>query len=341
MGLLDNSGNTVIIAEISANHGGSFEKAKRLIVESANAGADYVKLQTYKPDTITVKGKDSRFIIESGLWKGYNLYDLYAKAMTPWEWHKPLFDYAKEVGIKLFSSPFDETAVKFLEQAINPELYKIASFELNHYPLLQEIGKTCKPVIASIGVSSDKVIEKGIECLKVTGCPEITLLHCVSEYPANPEDFYLREMPFIKEKYQTEYGLSDHSAGHLVAVAATALGASVIEKHITLDRKDDSIDGKFSMLPDEFSEMVKAVRSTSKILGNDATSKNISEESLFYRRSILVSQEIKRGDRLTEGNIRIARPGDGLCPSKWSEVLGKRASIDMDIGHPLSMENII
>ena len=341
MVLIDCHKNPVVIAEISGNHGGSYEKAKRLLDESAKAGADYVKLQTYKPETITVNGKDSRFRIKSGLWKGYNLHDLYRKAMTPWEWHKPLFDYAQKIGIKLFSSPFDETAVQFLEQEIDPELYKIASFELNHYPLLQEIGKTCKPVIASIGVSSDEVIEKGINCLKVSGCPEIVLLHCVSEYPANPEDFYLREMPFIKEKFQTKYGLSDHSAGHLVAVAATALGASVIEKHITLDRKDDSIDGKFSMLPDEFAEMVKAVRTTAKTLGKDGGSKKISDGSVFYKRSILVSQEIKRGDRLTDGNIRIARPGDGLCPSKWLEVIGKRASIDMEIGHPLSMDNII
>ena len=339
MVLIDSHKNPVVIAEISGNHGGSYEKAKRLLDESTKAGADYVKLQTYKPETITVNGKDSRFRIKSGLWKGYNLHDLYSKAMTPWEWHKPLFDYAHKIGIKLFSSPFDETAVQFLEQEIDPELYKIASFELNHYPLLQEIGKTCKPVIASIGVSSDEVIEKGINCLKVAGCPEIVLLHCVSEYPANPEDFYLREMPFIKEKYQTNYGLSDHSTGHLVAVAATALGASVIEKHITLDREDDSIDGKFSMLPDEFAEMVKAVRATAKTLGEDGKSKNISKQSVFYKRSILVSQEIKRGDRFTKENIRIARPGDGLCPSKWSEVLGKRALIDMEIGHPLSMED--
>ena len=208
MVLLDSHEKPVVIAEISGNHGGSLEKAKSLVDESAKAGADYVKLQTYKPETITVKGKDSRFRIKSGLWKGYNLHDLYSKAMTPWEWHKPLFDYAEKIGIKLFSSPFDETAVQFLEQEIDPELYKIASFELNHYPLLQEIGKTRKPVIASIGVSSYEVIEKGINCLRGAGCPEIILLHCVSEYPAKPEDFYLREMPLIKEKYQTHYGYS-------------------------------------------------------------------------------------------------------------------------------------
>ncbi len=330
----------VIIAEISGNHGGSFEKAKSLILESAKAGADYVKLQTFKPDTITVRGKDSRFEIQSGLWAGYRLHDLYAKAMTPWEWHKPLFKYAQEVGVILFSSPFDETAVSFLEEEINPPLYKVASFELNHFPMLKEIGETRKPVIASCGVSCDDTVNKAIDCLSSCGCPEITLLHCVSEYPAEPDDFFLREMPQIKDKFQTRFGLSDHSSGYLVAVTATSLGASVIEKHITLDREKESIDGGFSMLPGEFAEMVRAVRSTSKILGLEGRSKKVSKESAFFKRSILVCRAVKAGDELTEGNIRIARPGDGLCPSQWDHVLGKRAVRALDVGHPLSLLDI-
>ena len=340
MGLLKNFEQPTLIAEISGNHGGSYEKAKALIYASAEAGADLVKLQTYKPETITVRGKDGRFLINSGLWKGYRLHDLYAKAMTPWEWHKPLFEYAQELGVALISSPFDETAVEFLEGTINPVLYKVASFELNHFPMLKKIGETQKPVIASIGVSKEDTILQAIDCLNTTGCPEITLLHCVSEYPAKPESFFLREMPEIKNKYQTNFGLSDHSSGHLVAVAATALGASVIEKHITLDRNEDSIDGQFSMLPQEFAEMVDAVRATAKSMGSISKSKKISKESAFYKRSILVSKDIRMGERLSESNIRIARPGDGLCPSLWFEILGKMTVRDLPVGHPLSLDDI-
>jgi pseudaminic acid synthase len=340
MGLLKNFNQPIIIAEISGNHGGSFEKAKALILESAKAGADYVKLQTYKPETITVEGKDSRFKIKSGLWEGYRLPELYAKAMTPWEWHRPLFEYAQEVGIALFSSPFDESAVRFLEKEINPPMHKVASFELNHFPMLKEIGITGKPVIASVGVSTENEVFQAIDCLMSSGCPEITLLHCVSEYPAKQEDFFLSEMPRIKEKFQTRFGLSDHSQGHLVAVTATALGASVIEKHITLDREEHSIDGGFSMLPDEFAEMVNAVRSTVNILGCHGKSKEVSKESAFFKRSILVSKDIKAGDSLSQENIRIARPGDGLCPSHWEKVLGKRVLRNLSVGHPLSLEDI-
>jgi pseudaminic acid synthase len=340
MGLLKDFNQPIIIAEISGNHGGSFEKAKALILESAKAGADYVKLQTYKPETITVGGKDSRFKIKSGLWEGYRLPELYAKAMTPWEWHRPLFEYAQEVGIALFSSPFDESAVRFLEKEINPPMHKVASFELNHFPMLKEIGITGKPVIASVGVSTENEVFQAIDCLMSSGCPEITLLHCVSEYPAKQEDFFLSEMPRIKEKFQTRFGLSDHSQGHLVAVTATALGASVIEKHITLDREEHSIDGGFSMLPDEFAEMVNAVRSTVNILGCHGKSKEVSKESAFFKRSILVSKDIKAGDSLSQENIRIARPGDGLCPSHWEKVLGKRVLRNLCVGHPLSLEDI-
>ena len=340
MGLLKDFNQPIIIAEISGNHGGSFEKAKALILESAKAGADYVKLQTYKPETITVEGKDSRFKIKSGLWEGYRLPELYAKAMTPWEWHRPLFEYAQKVGIALFSSPFDESAVRFLEQEINPPMHKVASFELNHFPMLKEIGITGKPVIASVGVSTENEVFQAIDCLMSSGCPEITLLHCVSEYPAKQEDFFLSEMPRIKEKFQTRFGLSDHSQGHLVAVTATALGASVIEKHITLDREEHSIDGGFSMLPDEFAEMVNAVRSTVNILGCHGKSKEVSKESAFFKRSILVSKDIKAGDSLSQENIRIARPGDGLCPSHWEKVLGKRVLRNLCVGHPLSLEDI-
>ena len=338
---LEISNKPLVVAEISGNHGGSLEKAKTLINECAKAGADMVKLQTFKPETITVKGEDSRFLIQSGLWKGYRLHELYEKAMTPWEWHGPLAEHARFVGIPLFSSPFDETAVDFIEKEIDPPLYKIASFELNHFPLLLKVAKTQKPVIASIGVSSDIIISKALQCLKNGGCPSITLLHCVSEYPAKIREFFLREMPLIRQRFGTEYGISDHSRGHLVAVAATALGASVIEKHFTLDRNEDSIDGAFSMLPHEFSEMVDAVRLTKGAIGDPEQKKEISAESRFYKRSILVSAMIHEGDVLSAENLRIARPGDGMCPSMWDSVLGKKALRDLSTGHPLQLRDFV
>ena len=331
----------IVIAEISGNHGGSLEKAITLIEESAKAGADLVKLQTYKPETITVEGNDSRFKISKGLWKGNTLHELYAKAMTPWEWHKTLALQARRIGITLFSSPFDQSAVKFLESEIDPPFYKIASFELNHYPMLQEIGKTSKPVFASIGVSDDETIKNALDILYKSGCPSITLLHCVSEYPARVDEFFLREMPEIKEKFNVEYGLSDHSPGHVVAVTATALGAKVIEKHITLDRSSDSIDGRFSMLPHEFKTMVDAVKLASEALGKRGGKKQISSDASFYKRSILVSREIQAGEKLTPANLRIARPGDGMCPSLWSEVLNKKAKKNLSVGHPLSHQDLV
>lgn len=337
---LDSLNNPLIIAEISGNHGGSLEKAKALIEASHISGADMVKLQTFKPETITVDGKDSRFLIKKGLWKGLRLHDLYQKAMTPWEWHEPLARHAQNIGIPLFSSPFDETAVDFLESSINPPLYKVASFELNHFPLLNKIGKTQKPVIASIGVSGKDIIGKALQCLHQAGCPKVTLLHCVSEYPAEPDDFFLREMPLIRENYNTDFGISDHSIGHYVAVAATALGATVIEKHFTLDRDVDSIDGAFSMLPTEFAKMVNAVHLTKRAMGLDREKKAISPDTAFYKRSILVCENISKGERFSESNIRIARPGDGMCPSKWSYVIGQKSSRDLVIGHPLSVDDI-
>ena len=326
----------LIIAELSGNHGGSLDKALRMVDQSADAGADMVKIQTYKPETMTVKGLDTRFEISSGLWRGYRLHDLYESAMTPWDWHKKLSERALANGISLFSSPFDETAVQFLEDEINPPLYKIASFELNHFPLLRAVAQTRKPVIASTGVSSEKMIKQALDCLREEGCPSVTLLHCVSEYPANPEDFCLHEMPNLKRLFDTDFGLSDHSSGHLIAVAATSLGAGVIEKHFSLDREVESIDGAFSMLPEEFKEMVHAVRLTKVALGQVGREKKISAEAAFFKRSILVSQLVHVGETLSVKNLRIARPGDGLCPSKWDSVLGKKAVRTLPVGHPLS-----
>ena len=341
--LSDSSVPPLIVAELSGNHGGDLDKALELVDRAAQSGADAIKLQTYKPDTITVDGRDDRFLLKEGLWAGKYLSELYELAMTPWEWHGPLAERASRHGLPLFSSPFDESAVDFLEDVIFPQVYKIASFELNHFPLLRKIARTGKPVLASVGVSTDGEIERALDELRENGCPEIILLHCVSEYPAKPEDFHLQFMPELGERHGTAYGLSDHSPGHAVAVVATALGARVIEKHFTLDRDDESIDGAFSMLPLEFSEMVESVRiahASIEPAPTDPQGESSSGKASFFKRSILVSAPISKGDLLTVENLRVARPGDGMCPSKWEEVLGQLAERDLSIGHPLSQEDL-
>ena len=334
--ILDDKSAPFVVAELSGNHGGGLDKALKLVSSAKKAGADAIKLQTYRPDTITVRGTDSRFKLKTGLWKGKLLHDLYEQAMTPWEWHPLIAKEARNQGMICFSSPFDESAVDFLEESMQPALYKVASFEMNHFPLLERIGKTEKPVLASVGVSESQEIFNALKVLKGAGCPEVILLHCVSEYPAKPSDFCLHRMPLLESDYKVKFGLSDHSLGHLVAVAATALGARVIEKHLCLDRDESSIDGAFSMLPQEFAELVSAVRLTHEAMSGS----QCPQESAKFKRSILVSNPIQQGDRLTPENVRVARPGDGMCPSRWNDILGQCASIDMNIGHPLSDQDI-
>jgi N-acetylneuraminate synthase len=334
--ILDEKSAPFVVAELSGNHGGGLNKALKLVSAAKEAGADAIKLQTYRPDTITVKGTDGRFKLKTGLWKGKFLHELYEQAMTPWEWHPLIAKEARNLGLICFSSPFDESAVDFLEESIQPALYKVASFEMNHFPLLERIGKTEKPVLASVGVSESQEILNALKVLRGAGCPKVILLHCVSEYPAKPSDFCLRRMPLLESDYKVKFGLSDHSLGHLVAVAATALGARVIEKHLCLDRDESSVDGAFSMLPQEFAELVSAVRLTHEAMSGSQPPK----ESAKFKRSILVSNAIQQGDRLTPENVRIARPGDGLCPSRWNDILGQYATIDMSVGHPLSDQDI-
>ena len=331
----------LIVAELSGNHGNSKRKALELVERAVLSGADAVKIQTYQPDTITVKARDSRFLLSEGLWKGKYLDELYAEAMTPWEWHEELAQKAKDLGALLFSSPFDETAVDFLEKTLSPPLYKVASFEMNHFPLLKRIGRTGKPVLASTGVSTESEIQDSISTLRSNGCPQVVLLHCVSEYPAKIEKSCLRRMNALGERFQVPFGLSDHSMGHLLPVAATAMGAGIIEKHFTLDREDHSSDGKFSLLPEEFQEMATAVRLAHSSLGKGEVDGFIAtEKSRHFKRSILVAEKISAGDALTNKNIRVARPGDGLCPSRWEEVLGKTSKFDLQIGHALREEDL-
>ena len=337
MRITEPTASPFVVAELSGNHGGKLEKAIQLVVAAKSAGADAIKLQTYRPDTITVEGKDDRFLLKSGLWKGKYLHDLYNEAMTPWEWHPVLAQEASKLGMVCFSSPFDESAVDFLEESIDPPLYKVSSFELNHFPLLTKIAHTGKPVLASTGVSHKDEIDDALRVLRSSGCTEIILLHCVSEYPAEPKDFCLQNMVNLKKAHHVEYGLSDHSMGHVVAVAATALGARVIEKHLCLDRDEESIDGQFSMLPHEFAEMVQSVRITHSAISG----KVVPLKASVFKRSILVSSPISTGDRFTKKNLRIARPNGGLCPSRWDEILNYSANKDMPVGHPISEDDWI
>ncbi|MBT3569489.1 MAG: pseudaminic acid synthase, partial [Opitutae bacterium] len=254
----------------------------------------------------------------------------------PWEWHPALAERAAEHGMALFSSPFDETAVDFLEESIDPPLHKIASFELNHYPLLRKVARTGKPVAASVGASTGDEITEAVSLLRTEGCPLVVLLQCVSQYPADPKDFHLSSLARLSAKFDVVSGVSDHSSGHVVPVVATTLGARLIEKHLVLDRNDGSIDAGFSMEPSEFREMVDAVHSAHSALGEPKIGLNDrNHPSRRFRRSILVSGSIRKGEKLSTENLRVARPADGLSPARWDEVIGKEAACDMEPGHPL------
>ena len=337
--ICDEQSPPFLVAELSGNHGGDLDRALGLVDAAADSGADAVKLQTYRPELITVEGRDERFLIKEGLWKGRYLHDLYTEAMTPWDWHAELAQKAGERGMTLFSSPFDETAVDFLEQSIDPPLYKIASFELNHLPLLRKVAQTGKPVAASAGASTRDEIATAVELLREEGCPLVILLQCVSQYPAHPEDFHLSSIPRLIEEFGIKAGLSDHSPGSVAPIAATALGARLIEKHLVLDRSDGSIDAGFSMEPQEFKEMTAAVRLAHAALGQASVGVDEHSPGRRFRRSILVSQPIREGDAFTPRNLRVARPGDGLDPARWEEVLGKTALRDLPLGHPLSEDD--
>ena len=331
----------VVVAELSGNHGGDLSRAMALVDAAAEAGADAVKLQTYKPETITVEARTEPFLLKEGLWTGRYLADLYAEAMTPWEWHEPLADRARERGVALFSSPFDETAVDFLEETISPPLHKIASFELNHFPLLRKVAHTGKPVVASTGASKEEEVAEAVSLLRAEGCSLVILLQCVSEYPADPAEFQLSGIPKLREDFGALPGLSDHSPGSVVPVAATALGARLVEKHFVLDREDGSVDAGFSMEPEEFKAMADAVRLAHASLGESWVGLRDSQAgSRRFLRSIWVVKPVRTGEVFSTENLRVARPSDGLSPARWEEVLGKRAARDLERGHPLSEEDL-
>ncbi len=329
-----------IIAEMSGNHNQSLERAIAIIESAAASGAHAVKLQTYTADTITMKGVTT-IDDKDSLWNGRELYDLYHEAHTPWEWHKPLFDRAKELGMEVFSTPFDETAVDFLEE-LGVSVYKIASFENTDWPLLKKVAQTKKPVIMSTGVASVADISQAVHVLKTNGCKDLVLLKCTSTYPATPENTNLNTIPHMKDLYGCLVGLSDHTMGIGASVAAVALGARVIEKHFTLRRADGGVDSSFSIEPDELNALVIETNRAFLALGNIQYGVQKAEEkSLIFKRSIYVSKDIKEGDLFTKENIRVIRPGYGLEPKYYEVLLGKKARYDMRRGTPLSFDKIL
>jgi N-acetylneuraminate synthase len=325
-----------VIAELSANHQQEFERAARLIAAAKEAGADAVKLQTYTPDTITIRSDREYFRIGGGtLWDGRTLYDLYAEAFTPWDWQPRLQQIARDLGLDFFSSPFDETAVDFLESMKVPA-YKVASFELVDIPLIRKIASTGKPLIISTGMATAEEIEETLEGARQAGAKHTALLKCTSEYPSRPEEMNLRAIPELAGKFNVPVGLSDHTTGITVPVAAVALGACIVEKHLTLSRADGGPDGAFSLEPHEFKDMVDAVRVTEKALGQCRIGPAEHEErSRIFRRSLFVVEDMKRGDRFTTKNIRSIRPAQGLHTRHLAEVLGKFATRDIERGSPL------
>ncbi len=332
--------NVMYIAEISANHLGSLDRAHKLIDAAANAGATAVKFQTYTPDTMTLDLPEMVVAAGHQLWGGRTLYSLYQEAMTPWEWHPELFQHCRERKIIPFSTPFDSTAVDFLEK-LNAPLYKIASLETSDHALIRTVSETGKPTMISTGATHLEEIEELVEVYKSTGNHQLTLLVCTSAYPAEPADAHLNRMKLLQDKFDVSVGLSDHTLGIGVSIAAIALGAIAIEKHITLKRSDGGADGAFSMEPQEFANLVLEGETAYSSLGLHEWSMQPSElESRRLRRSLYIVQDVRAGDTVTMENIRAIRPGHGISPKYLSEILGKRFSEDISLGTPLKLDHI-
>jgi pseudaminic acid synthase len=333
---------TYIIAEMSANHNHSYEKAVKLIHAAHKAGADAIKLQTYTPETITIDAKGPLFThTQESLWSNKNLYDLYSEAYTPWDWQPKLKKIADDIGITLFSTPFDPTSVDFLER-MNVPAYKIASFEIVDLPLIRYIAEKGKPIILSTGMATLAEIDDAVRTIRETGNDQIALLKCTSAYPAPPEEMNLRTIPHLAEAFGVPVGLSDHTLGIATSVAAVALGACIIEKHFTLSRNDPGPDSAFSLEPSEFKAMVDAVRETEKALGKVCYKVSEHEKaSRVFRRSLFAVKDIEAGKEFTEENVRSIRPGYGLPPKYLSVVLGRKAAHCVIKGTPISWDLLL
>lgn len=331
-----------VIAEMSGNHNQSLERALEIVEVAAKSGAHAIKLQTYTPDTMTINASGGLFDINdaTSLWAGRNLYELYKEAHTPWEWHQPIFEKAKSLGLIVFSTPFDESAVDFLE-TLNVPAYKIASFENTDWPLLIKVAKTGKPIIMSTGLAKLSDIDEAVNVLRNNGCKDLVLLKCTSTYPATPENTHLNTIPHLRDMFRCHVGLSDHTMGIGAAIAAVALGACVIEKHFTLRRADGGVDSTFSIEPEELKLLV--IESERAYLAMGQIYYGVQKEetkSLRFKRSIYVVKDIKSGEVFTKDNLRVIRPGDGLQPKYYETLLGKKASKDINAGTPFSWETL-
>ena len=332
-----------VIAEMSGNHNQSLDRALEIVEAAARAGAHAIKLQTYTADTMTLDVRGGSFEIKDtdSLWSGKNLHDLYKLAYTPWDWHKPIMDRARELGLICFSSPFDESAVDFLNDLGAPA-FKIASFENNHLPLIAKAASTGKPLIISTGMASLAELENAVQTARAAGCDELVLLKCTSTYPASAENTNIQTIPHLRDLFGTEVGLSDHTMGLGVAVASVALGASVIEKHFTLSRADGGVDSAFSLEPNELHALVTESERAWKALGQVRYGPTEAErKSLVFRRSIYVSADIEEGEVFSAENLRIVRPGDGAPPYLYEQLLGRKARRTYTRGTPLNFDQLL
>ena len=330
----------LIVAEMSGNHNKSLDRAMMLVEQAAKSGAHMLKLQTYTADTLTINSekKDFQILSEDSLWKGKTLHSLYDEAHTPWEWTEKIFKRCNELNIMCFSTPFDETAVDFLEK-LNVPAYKIASYENVHLPLIRKVAKTKKPIIISTGLASISEIEDAVNVLKEENCDQFALLKCTSAYPASPENSNVLTIPDLRKKFNCEVGLSDHTVGIGAALAAISHGATIVEKHFTLDRNDGGVDSSFSIEPNELKLLVDESKKTWQALGTIKYGVTESEKiGLQFRRSIYVIKDIDKDEQLTNKNIRIIRPGKGLLPKHFDKILGKKVNQKISRGTPMSWE---
>jgi pseudaminic acid synthase len=329
-----------VIAELSANHNGKFETAMRILEEAKKAGADAVKLQTYKPDTITLNCDSEDFKIRGGLWDGRTLYELYEEAHMPWDWHKPLFEHARKLGITIFSSPFDSTAIDLLED-LNAPAYKIASFEAVDLPLIKYAASTGKPMIISTGMADAEEIQEAIDAARQSGCKQLAVLHCVSGYPAPAADYNLRTIPDMMERFGLVTGLSDHTLDNTTAITSVAMGASIIEKHFTLDRSGGGPDDSFSLEPSEMAGLCRGAKTAWQALGKvDYGRKSSEQGNAQFRRSLYFVKKMKAGEVITEDCIKSLRPGFGLAPKFIFDILGSILKFDTEYGMAVSWDAI-
>ena len=329
-----------VIAELSANHNGSLEAALKIISEAKRVGADAVKLQTYRAETITLNVDSPDFRISGGLWDGQSLHELYEAAHTPWEWHKTLFEHARQIGITIFSSPFDYTAVDLLE-SLGAPAYKIASFEVIDLPLVRYVAKRGKPMIISTGMASETEIAEAVDAARSEGCKDLVLLRCVSGYPAPAEDYNLATIPDMRERFGALTGLSDHTLDNTTAIASVALGACVIEKHFTLDRNGGGPDDSFSLEPAGFEELCRSAKIAWQAMGSaDYSCKPSEKPNIKFRRSLYFVKTLAAGDVITDDAVRSVRPGYGLAPKLLPEVIGRRVKVAVAYGDPVTEEKL-